>query len=69
MDLCVELQRQCVYWNVYWRAPDAHGVTLSVEQALELLRKALGVEVEIVLPSQDQDILDRARRYDSLCGK
>lgn len=69
MGLRDELQRQCVGWNVYWRASDAHGVKLSVEQALELLRKALGVEVEIVLPSQDQDILDRAWRYDSLCGK
>ena len=41
------LQRRCVEWGVYWRAPDAHGVDLTHEQALELLRDALGVEVEI----------------------
>lgn len=41
------LQRQCVAWGAYWRASDAHGVELTPEQALQLLREALGVEVEI----------------------
>ncbi len=45
--LCQRLQQQCSDWGVYWRAPDAHGVILTQEQALELLRTALGVEVEI----------------------
>jgi hypothetical protein len=31
----------------YWRAPDAHGVTGTVTQAVELLQDLLGVEVEI----------------------
>jgi hypothetical protein len=31
----------------YWRAPDAHGVTGTVSQAVELLQDLLGVEVEI----------------------
>ena len=42
-----ELQQQCSDWGVYWRASDAHGVDLSIEQAEELLRRALGVEVAI----------------------
>lgn len=45
--LCLDLQRKCVDIGVYWRAPDAHGVTLDIEQATDLLRDALGVEVEI----------------------
>ncbi len=45
--LTTRLQQQCSDWGVYWRAPDAHGVELSIEQAAELLRDALGVEVEI----------------------
>lgn len=45
--LCVQLQQRCSDWGVYWRAPDAHGVHLSLKQAHELLRDALGVEVEI----------------------
>lgn len=45
--LCLDLQRKCVDMGVYWRAPDAHGVTLNIEQATDLLRDALGVEVEI----------------------
>lgn len=40
------LQQKCSDWGTYWRAPDAHGVVLTQEQALELLRDALGVEVE-----------------------
>lgn len=42
-----ELQQKCSDWRTYWRAPDAHGVILTKEQAAELLRDALGVEVEI----------------------
>ena len=49
--LCQQLQQQCSDCGVYWRAPDAHGVNLSLEQAHELLRSALGVEVEIATPS------------------
>ena len=45
--LCERLQQKCSDWGTYWRAPDAHGVDLSLDQALELLRDALGVEVEI----------------------
>jgi hypothetical protein len=41
------LQSRCIQWNAYWRAPDAHGVILTLEQATELLVDALGVEVEI----------------------
>ncbi len=49
------LQRRCTEWGAYWRASDAHGVQLSHEQALELLRDALAVEVEIApAPSQAQ---------------
>ena len=44
--LTARLQQRCSDWGVYWRAPDAHGVVLTHEQALELLRDALGVEVE-----------------------
>ena len=42
-----DLQKRCVDWGAYWRAPDAHGVHLSIEQAVELLQDVLGVEVEI----------------------
>jgi len=48
--LTERLQRQCVAWGAYWRASDAHGVELTPEQALQLLRDALGVEVEIKPP-------------------
>ena len=44
--LCQQLQQKCSDWGVYWRAPDAHGVELTHDQALELLRDALGVEVD-----------------------
>ena len=50
-NLTTELQQRCSDWGVYWRAPDAHGVVLTVEQAAELLRDALGVEVEIKSPA------------------
>jgi hypothetical protein len=52
--LTEQLQRQCVEWGAYWRAPDAHGVELTPEQALQLLRTALGVEVEIKPPAMRQ---------------
>ena len=45
-DLCGQLQQKCSDWGTYWRAPDAHGVILNEEQARELLRDALGVEVD-----------------------
>lgn len=41
------LQQRCTDWGAYWRAPDAHGVELTTEQATDLLQDALGVEVEI----------------------
>jgi hypothetical protein len=44
--ICQQLQQKCSDWGVYWRAPDAHGVELTHDQALELLRYALGVEVD-----------------------
>jgi hypothetical protein len=44
--LTQRLQQKCSDWGTYWRAPDAHGVVLTLDQALELLRDALGVEVE-----------------------
>lgn len=46
-DLRDKLQRQCTTWGAYWRASDAHGVELTKDQAIELLRTALNVEVEI----------------------
>ncbi len=46
-SLTMQMQQMCSDWGAYWRAPDAHGVDLTQEQALELLRFALGVEVEI----------------------
>lgn len=49
--LCIQLQQQCSDWGVYWRAPDAHGVKLTMAQAQELLERALGVEVEIAQPT------------------
>ena len=52
--LTQRLQQQCVDWGAYWRASDAHGVELTPEQALELLRTALGVEVEIKTPATRQ---------------
>lgn len=45
------VQSRCLEWGVYWRAPDAHGVDLSIDQAADLLRDALGVEVNIAAPS------------------
>lgn len=50
--LCHKLQQQCSDWGVYWRAPDSHGVKLNREQALVLLERALGVEVEIATEPQ-----------------
>ena len=51
-DYCGRLQMRCCEWGVYWRASDAHGVNLSHEQALELLRDVLGVEVDIAAPKE-----------------
>lgn len=45
--LCQRLQQRCSDWGVYWRAPDSHGVDLTLWQAEELLRDTLGVEVAI----------------------
>jgi hypothetical protein len=43
-----EWQKRCVEIGfVYWREPDSHGVTCSVDQATKLLEELLGVEVEI----------------------
>jgi hypothetical protein len=46
-SLSMQMQQMCSDWGTYWRASDAHGVDLTKEQALELLRFALGVEVAI----------------------
>lgn len=46
-----QLQQQCSDWGAYWRASDAHGVELTREQAVELLARAVGVEVEIAHPA------------------
>jgi hypothetical protein len=41
-------QRRCLAEGFkYWRAPDAHGVTCTKEQAENMLAAVLGVEVEI----------------------
>jgi hypothetical protein len=50
--LCERLQQKCCDMGAYWRSPDAHGVTLTREQAMEILRDALGVEVEITVSLQ-----------------
>ena len=47
--LTQDLQKRCSDWGVYWRASDAHGVVLMLDQATELLQQALGVEVELTL--------------------
>ena len=47
LPLHMQMQQMCSDWGAYWCASDAHGVDLTHEQALELLRFALGVEVEI----------------------
>ena len=47
LTLTEKMQQMCCDWGTYWRASDAHGVDLTHEQALELLRFALGVEVTI----------------------
>jgi hypothetical protein len=54
-SLTMQMQQMCSDWGVYWRASDAHGVSLSHEQALDLLRFALGVEVEIKDAPQRED--------------
>lgn len=58
--LTERLQQQCSDWGTYWRAPDAHGVNLTIEQATALLARALGVEVEIAQPARE-DGRDAAR--------
>lgn len=55
-SLTERLQQKCSDWKTYWRAPDAHGVILSPEQAVELLQDALGVEVEIAHPSPENGV-------------
>ncbi len=62
-----ELQQKCVDWGVYWRASDAHGVDLTHEQALELLRDALGVEVEIKAQPSSPDC-GEAGHAEGRCG-
>ena len=45
----VDWQERCLELGFkYWRAPDAHGVECTQEQALGLLRDLLGVEVDFV---------------------
>lgn len=63
-NLTAELQQRCSDWGVYWRAPDAHGVILTVDQATELLRDALGVEVEVKTPAQAAQSAGEVERGD-----
>jgi hypothetical protein len=43
-----DVQKKAIeYGFVYWRAPDAHGVSGTKPQAIELLQDLIGVEVEI----------------------
>lgn len=60
--LSERMQQKCSDWGTYWRAPDAHGVILSVEQASELLRDVLLVDVEIKpgAPAVDLEQFDAA---------
>jgi hypothetical protein len=65
------LQSRCIQWNAYWRAPDAHGVILTLEQATELLVDALGVEVEIEKapqPRTAEPAPDSAEKLAALSG-
>ena len=64
--LCKRLQQQCSDWGTYWRAPDAHGVILSIEQASELLQEALGVEVEIPAPGSADNEVTSSNEKDSV---
>ena len=50
-DLRDSMQRKCSEWGAYWRAPDRHGVSVSFEQATQLLADALGVEVQVRYPT------------------
>ena len=63
--LRADLQKKCADMDAYWRAADAHGVTLTIEQATELLAQALGVEVEITYVSADGGE-DADRRQDEI---
>jgi hypothetical protein len=48
----VDWQKRCLEHGFkFWRAPDAHGVECTQEQALALLRDLLGVEVDFVKPA------------------
>lgn len=64
-DLRDRMQHKCVEWGVYWRASDAHGIQVNVEQATELLADAVGVEVEITCqqeaPAHGQPVVDVLR--------
>jgi hypothetical protein len=53
--LTERLRRKCYDWGTYWRAADAHGVVLTHAQAIELLADALGVEVEVGIPSDSSE--------------
>lgn len=49
-----DCQERCIAEGFkYWRAPDAHGVTCTKEQAENMLAAVLGVEVEIEERLQD----------------
>ena len=50
-------QKRCVEIGFkYWRASDAHGVTCTKEQVIELLQEVLGVEVEIEAHKREKDV-------------
>jgi hypothetical protein len=66
--LCQRLQQKCTRWGVYWRSSDAHGVDLTLEQAHELLRDALGVEVEIAAVEKQPQVHPVALRGEPADG-
>jgi hypothetical protein len=68
-DDMARLQQKCSDWGTYWRASDAHGVQLSVGQAVELLQDALGVEVEIKANAELAALREQVRQGEALLVK
>ena len=67
-DDVARLQQKCSDWKAYWRASDAHGVKLTVEQSVELLQDALGVEVEIKPTTDAADWKAKAYEENAKCA-
>jgi len=66
-DDLARLQQKCSDWGTYWRASDAHGVNLNMEQAVEILQDALGVEVEIA-QAKAAPVVTLPQRYSMSVG-